>query len=103
MTDADEDVLTSGIYIGVSNKKVIEKIALEAKKDTTFHPNMITELEIVRDTLTSEDSVLKQVIGVYLSVSPFANELRCEKPGLRGFRPGLTQTGLCSHRRWLEA
>ena len=27
----------------------------------------------------------------------------CEKTGLRGFRPGLTQTGLCSHRRWLEA
>ena len=27
----------------------------------------------------------------------------CEKTGLRGFRPGLTQTGLYSHRRWLEA
>ena len=25
------------------------------------------------------------------------------KTGLRGFRPGPTQTGLCSHRRWLEA
>ena len=30
-------------------------------------------------------------------------EPRCEKTGLRGFRPGPTQTGLCSHRRWLEA
>ena len=30
-------------------------------------------------------------------------EPRSEKTGLRGFRPGLTQTGLCSHRRWLEA
>ena len=30
-------------------------------------------------------------------------EPRCEKTGLRGFRPGLTQTGLCSQRRWLEA
>ena len=28
---------------------------------------------------------------------------RCEKTGLRGFRPGPTKTGLCSHRRWLEA
>ena len=27
----------------------------------------------------------------------------CEKTGLWGFRPGLTQTGLYSHRRWLEA
>ena len=31
------------------------------------------------------------------------DEPRCEKTGLRGFRPGPTQTGLCSHIRWLEA
>ena len=30
-------------------------------------------------------------------------ELRSEKTGLRGFRPGPTQTGLYSQRRWLEA
>ena len=28
---------------------------------------------------------------------------RSEKTGLWGFRPGPTQTGLYSHRRWLEA
>ena len=28
---------------------------------------------------------------------------RCEKTGLWGFRPGPTQTGLYSHRKWLEA
>ena len=28
---------------------------------------------------------------------------RFEKTGLRGFRPGPTQTELYSHRRWLEA
>ena len=27
-------------------------------------------------------------------------EPHCEKTGLRGFRPGLTQTGLYSHTRW---
>ena len=27
----------------------------------------------------------------------------CEKTGLLDFRPGPTQTGLYSHRRWLEA
>ena len=32
-----------------------------------------------------------------------AFEPRCEKTGLRGFRPGPTQTGLYSRRRWLEA
>ena len=30
-------------------------------------------------------------------------EPRCEKTGLPGFRPGPTQTGLYSHKRWLEA
>ena len=30
-------------------------------------------------------------------------EPRSEKTGLRGFRPGPIQTGLYSHRRWLEA
>ena len=30
-------------------------------------------------------------------------EPRCEKTGLRGFPPSPTQTGLYSHRRWLEA
>ena len=33
----------------------------------------------------------------------FPFEPRCEKTGLRGFRPGPTQTGLRSHLRWLEA
>ena len=28
---------------------------------------------------------------------------RCENTGLRGFRPGPTQTGLYSHRSWQEA
>ena len=37
-------------------------------------------------------------------VSEFCiNEPRCEKTGLRGFRPGPTQTRLYSHRRWLDA
>ena len=30
-------------------------------------------------------------------------EPRSEKTGLRGFRPGPTQTGLYNHRRWIEA
>ena len=32
-----------------------------------------------------------------------ASEPRCEKTGLRSFRSCPTQTGLYSHRRWLEA
>ena len=39
----------------------------------------------------------KQVFS-HLSFEP-----RCEKTCLRCFRPGPTQTGLYSHRKWLEA
>ena len=38
-----------------------------------------------------------------LSPMPVAYEPRSEKTGLRGFRPGPTQTGLYSHKRRLEA
>ena len=31
------------------------------------------------------------------------NEPPHEKRGLQGFLPGLTQIGLCSYRKWLEA
>ena len=33
----------------------------------------------------------------------YHNEPRCEKTGLWGFRPCLTQTRLYSHTRWLDA
>ena len=38
---------------------------------------------------------------MYINLKLF--EPRREKTGLRGFRPGQTQTGLYSYRRWLEA
>ena len=40
-------------------------------------------------------------LAEYNTLSP--NGPRSEKTGLRGFRPGPTQTGLYSHRRQLEA
>ena len=36
------------------------------------------------------------------SSSEPSNEPRCEKTGLRGFRPGPTQTRLYNHTRWLR-
>ena len=36
-------------------------------------------------------------------LSIYMYEPRYEKIGLRGFRPGPTQTGLCSHRKCIEA
>ena len=46
------------------------------------------------------------LFDIFLQLNSCERELdepRCEKTGLRGFRPGLTQTGLYSQRRWLEA
>ena len=37
------------------------------------------------------------------TVVSLTNEPRCERTGIWGFRPGLTQTGLYSHRSRLEA
>ena len=43
------------------------------------------------------------VIGLCWSDCSSTIVPRCEKTGLQGFWPGLTQTRLYSHRRWLEA
>ena len=43
-----------------------------------------------------------KVIENHVRSLNFEYEHRSEKTDLRGFRPGPTQTGLYSHRRWLE-
>ena len=52
-------------------------------------------LDRAHSTLTTEYSITSHLAASY--------EPRCEKTCLRGVRPGLTQTGLCSHIIWLEA
>ena len=47
--------------------------------------------------------VLCQRVLYSLDLRTSTFEPRYEKTGLRGFRPGLTQTGLYNHIRWLEA
>ena len=42
------------------------------------------------------------VFQVAIHIFMLLFEPRCEKTGLLGFRPGPTQTGLYSHKRWLE-
>ena len=46
---------------------------------------------------------LMVILKKSVEISMILYEPRCEKTGLRGFRPGPTQTGLNNHRRWLEA
>ena len=52
-------------------------------------------LDLIRFTL--------KILCKQVTCAPFWKEPCCEKTSLRGFRPGPTQTGLYSHRRWLEA
>ena len=44
-----------------------------------------------------ETDVIWLVGNFSCPVVVFIIEPRCEKTGLRGFRPGPTQTGLCNH------
>ena len=58
-----------------------------------------------RQTQSANMTVLYSVFANGLTIRWHRDnsEPRYEKTGIRGFRPGLTQTGLCSHRIWLEA
>ena len=60
---------------------------------------------VVPNVLSPRDLVFRPDImdeTVKSSSSSLQIEPRCEKTGLRGFRPGPTQTRLCNHSRWLE-
>ena len=52
--------------------------------------------------LIFSDDSLKE-LGSHSTNPIIINEPRCEKTGLRGYRPGPTQTRLHDHTRWLEA
>ena len=52
---------------------------------------------------TSFRQLSHTVLHLLVWVTTTLFEPPCEKTGLLGFRPGPTQTGLYSHRRWLEA
>ena len=64
------------------------------------------KMGLLSPMITSEILWMNEQIGndwFTAGTSLHVYEPRCEKTGLRGFRPGPTQTGLYSHRRWLEA
>ena len=60
------------------------------------------QCEGLREKLYGVD-YLANCIDSYQQSKPAIYEPLCEKTGLRGFRPGPTQTRLYSHRRWLDA
>ena len=84
-----------------------------AKLSTTFmlkhifiRPNYKTQFQIASFNcfVYRNDCglLLSNLSLLYLSMNVIF-EPRCEKTGLRGFRPDTTQTGLHSHTEWLEA
>ena len=54
--------------------------------NATLNTGMFVRLHIVEKTIGNS------MLYIILIIEP-----RHEKTGLRGFRPGLTQTGLCNH------
>ena len=73
-------------------------------RSTVFVNSAFVEFDILRLKINLGDFF--PLFGFQLleyCKEPVIIEPRCEKSGLRGIRPGLTQTGLYSHRRWLEA
>ena len=76
---------------------------LEVYPDQVLH-SLLIYLHILMAVFYARTSLL-EILGVYNKVTGFVSpyEPRCEKTGLRGFRPGLTQTGLCNHLIRLEA
>ena len=88
-------------------------------------PKLSSDIHTLSDSLTDRGLTLVflcicsvystlslKVVDIHINSPPFMksfwysenkrNEPR-EKTGLRGFRPGPTQTRLYSYRRWLEA
>ena len=64
---------------------------------------MCVSLTGFADDVHISHSINRIITEVHTVLKSEINEPRCEKTGLRGFRSGPTQTGLYSHRRWLEA
>ena len=63
-------------------------------EQTSADDNVVS---IVSETVTNPENLVSNL------PENTSNEPYCEKTGLRGFRPGPTQTWLCSDRRRLEA
>ena len=63
---------------------------------SAFHQNNITIK--VSMSFRASDNIAEKLQELKVLFEPC-----CEKTGLQGFRPDPTQTGLCNHRRWLEA
>ena len=103
---------------GIHKLSGIFKVSTVTREDKIFmdrHPPVDTDQTSSHKTtstyMNTGTFVSDKLVAVFHAdsgetmeyITPPFFEPRCEKTGLRGFRPGPTQTGLYSHRRWLEA
>ena len=73
-----------------------------AKTDNVYHSTTFFMLNSDEHEICPTHVKMQKIVGI-LTFTGRLNEPRCVKTGLRGFRRGPTQTGLYSHRGWLEA
>ena len=93
-------MLIAAIFLVSINYMVVLPLVLPVLsiKSVIYH--------IICKTLMSTEFIESNIVSVNSTGRIFTEvsfEPCCEKTGLRGFRPGPTQTGLYSHRKWLEA
>ena len=96
MTDRSD--ITSVVYSGC-------KATNQTNKNKQQYVYAMADIlqETIEDIDKDKDGFisLEEYIGKFCC--PISHEPCYEKTGLWGFRPGPPQTGLYSHRRWLEA
>ena len=80
------------------------KIAREAR---STYSGLMSVLSLFLNGAEMSFSRFLASFRIFVELVSFCNieqlEPRCEKTGLQSSRPGLTQTGLHTYRRWLEA
>ena len=83
----------AGVSMHSNNPAVVGQGVFATASFATFKMRKDVELWEICFTM------LQKVPKAYNKVGQKLHEPRCEKTGLRGFRPGTTKTGLYSHRR----
>ena len=67
-------------------------------RERSAQTKKLLDMVVRRRRIEMQEEAVSIITFILLSYEP-----RSEKTGLRGFRPGPTQTVLYSHRRCLEA
>ena len=87
----------------------IDSLLKKNKNQTVVSEDSSSQDEVVPEQDEDHDglnqrmwNILIDDKGLYYLNTPMQYEPRSEKTGLRGFRPGPTQTWLYSHRKWIE-